>query len=99
MLGFVLKCLSWILFECNVLWSDNHNDIGLVVSLWGVNFQYQSIIYLNPFVPLSFSLMQIRELKICSRSFLSQLHCFNFISGYRTPIAVNPIGEVQKFRE
>jgi hypothetical protein len=64
------------LFECNVLWSDDHNDIGLVVSLWGVNFQSQSIICLNPFVSLSFSLMQIREL-YCSRSFLSQLHCFN----------------------
>jgi hypothetical protein len=23
------------LFECNVLWSDDHNDIDFVVSLWG----------------------------------------------------------------
>jgi hypothetical protein len=41
--------------------------------------------------------MQYSRASICSRSFLSQLHYFNFISGYKTPIAVNPIGEVQKF--
>jgi hypothetical protein len=59
---FCAKCLSWILFECNVLWSDNHNNIGLVVSLWGSTFCLNQFIYLNVCVPLSFSLMQIQEL-------------------------------------
>jgi hypothetical protein len=44
---FCVKCLSWILFECNVLWGDDHNDIGLVVSLWGSPFCHNNFIYLN----------------------------------------------------
>jgi hypothetical protein len=49
---FRAKCLSWILFECNVLWSDDRNDIGLVVSLWGSTFCLNQFIYLNLYVPL-----------------------------------------------
>jgi hypothetical protein len=49
---FCAKCLSWILFECNVLWSDDRNDIGLVVSLWGSTFCLNQFIYLNLCVPL-----------------------------------------------
>jgi hypothetical protein len=40
---FCAKCLSWILFECNVLWSDDHNDIGLVVSLSGSTFSVSQL--------------------------------------------------------
>jgi hypothetical protein len=49
---FCVKCLSWNLFECNVLWSDDHNNIGLVVSLWGSNFCLNQFIYLNLCVSL-----------------------------------------------
>jgi hypothetical protein len=48
------------LFECNVLWSDDHNDIGLVVSLWGSTFSLNQLSILI-LLSLSFSLMQIRE--------------------------------------
>jgi hypothetical protein len=34
-----------------VLWSDNHNDIDLVVSLWGSTFCLNQFIYLNLSVP------------------------------------------------
>jgi hypothetical protein len=43
MLGFVLNALVGFLFECNVLWSDDHNDIGLVVSLWGLVFSLNQL--------------------------------------------------------
>jgi hypothetical protein len=49
---FCVKCLSWILFECNVLWSDDHNDISLVVSLRGSTFCLNHFIYLNLCVSL-----------------------------------------------
>jgi hypothetical protein len=44
---FCAKWLSWILFECNVLRSDDLNDIDLVVSLWGSTFRLNQFIYLN----------------------------------------------------
>jgi hypothetical protein len=53
---FCAKCLSWILFECNVLWSDDHNDIGLVVSFWGSTFCLNCFIYLNLCVSLKLTL-------------------------------------------
>jgi hypothetical protein len=53
---FYAKCLSWILFECNVLWSDDHNDIGLVVSLRGSNLCLNQFIYLNLCVSLKLAL-------------------------------------------
>ena len=34
--------------------------------------------------------------QICSHSYLTQQYYFNFISGYRTPIEVNPVGSVQE---
>ena len=34
--------------------------------------------------------------KICSLSYPTQQYCFNFISGYKTPIEVNPVGSVHK---
>jgi hypothetical protein len=49
---FCAKCLSWILFECNVFWSDDNNDIGLVVSLWGSTFCLNQFIYHNLCVSL-----------------------------------------------
>jgi hypothetical protein len=37
---------------CNVLWGDDDNDIGLVVSLWGSTFYLNQFIYLNLCVSL-----------------------------------------------
>jgi hypothetical protein len=39
-----------------VLWSDDHNDIGLVVSLWGSTFCLNHFIYLNLCVSLKLTL-------------------------------------------
>jgi hypothetical protein len=43
MLDFVLNVWVGFFVECNVLWSDDHNDIGLVVSLWGLTFSLNQL--------------------------------------------------------
>jgi hypothetical protein len=50
-----------------VLWSDDHDDVGLVVSLWESTFCLNQYIYLNLCVPLKLINANPRTLNLFSQ--------------------------------
>ena len=86
--------------ECNVLWSDDHNDIGFIIKL--VSWVNSVLLYHNLAISHSFiyayeSIMQVKVYPICSRSNLIYLRYFDHNLSYRTPNNAKLVGLVQKF--